>query len=191
MFNRARSTLYRSSWASGNDMALRAEGPEIESGRIYFSFSLLFIFFSFSFPLVFFQLLQFCFAFFFIELKFFKLKNFFPIALETVFAFQLIAISQKSFARSCDSRISSLALDSLHVKIAVWLRPQIGQRFQSCNFPERRLRFIDRPDGETCRYRYANQGSTVPKHRSWKTILLTLNIGTFKSLDKSFLLEPW
>ena len=100
-------------------MALRAEGPEIESGRIYFSFSLLFIFFSFSFPLVFFSYCSSVLLFFFIQLKFFKLKNVFPIALETVFAFQLIAVSPKSFARSCDSRISSLALDSLHVKIAV------------------------------------------------------------------------
>ena len=101
-------------------MALRAEGPEIESGRIYFSFSLLFIFFFFFFSFSFFLVIAVLFClFFFILLKFFKLKNFFPIALETVFTFQLIAVSPKSFARSCDSRISSLALDSLHVKIAV------------------------------------------------------------------------
>ena len=89
-----------STWPSGNAMARRIEGPEFHYGHyLFFFFSSSFLF---SFCLVF--LLVIAVLFLYIALVFLYLQIFFRIA---YFPFQLLAVSPKSFARSCDSRISS------------------------------------------------------------------------------------
>ena len=89
-----------STWPSGNAMARRIESPEFDYGHyLFFIFSSSFLF---SFCLVF--LLVIAVLFLYLALVFLNLYIFFRIA---HFPFQLLAVSPKSFARSCDLRISS------------------------------------------------------------------------------------
>ena len=87
-----------STWPSSNAMAQRVEGPEFDYWQYMFFF---FFLFSFCF--------SYC-SFVFFSLSsatFFRFINFLPYCLISL-SIHLPAIPPKSFARSCDLRLSSL-----------------------------------------------------------------------------------
>ena len=88
-----------STWPSSNAMAQSVEGPEFDYWQ--------YLFFFFSSCLVFVLVIAVLFFFSLSTATFFRFINFLPYCLISL-SIQLPAIPPKSFARSCDLRISSL-----------------------------------------------------------------------------------